>query len=73
MRYRFTAAAEADLTKIWDRIALDSEASADRYLRRIKDECEALAKSPLAGAIRFHEERCSVLAGRSASFALHYL
>jgi plasmid stabilization system protein ParE len=52
MRYRFTAAAEADLTTIWDRIAIDSEASADRYLRRIKDECGALAKSPQAGTIR---------------------
>ena len=51
-RYRFTDAAEQDITEIWDRIAKDSEATADRYVGKIKAECEALVRSPQAGAIR---------------------
>jgi plasmid stabilization system protein ParE len=50
--YYFTDAAEADLAIIWDRIAKDSETTADRYLGAIRAECEALTKAPLAGAVR---------------------
>ena len=51
-RYRFTPAAEWDIRKIWDRIAKDSVRTADRYVEAIRRECEALTKSPLAGATR---------------------
>jgi antitoxin ParD1/3/4/toxin ParE1/3/4 len=49
----FTPEAEDDLLKIWDFIAEDnSEASADRVIRRIYKECKKLSEMPGIGHYR---------------------
>ena len=45
-------AALRDLDEIWDYIARDNVAAADKSLRRIRERCELVAKQPLSGHIR---------------------
>lgn len=42
-RFTRTAAAKRDLSEIWDYIAVDNEAAADRALREIDARCALLA------------------------------
>jgi len=44
--------AEADLGQIWAYIARDSPRAADRFLLRLRRQCEVLARSPGIGRIR---------------------
>jgi toxin ParE1/3/4 len=45
----FTRRAARDLDDIWQRIALDSEAAADRMLDEIQERCRLLATQPGMG------------------------
>ena len=47
-----TARAEEDLIEIWNYIAQDSLAAADRVLDRIETVCERLADNPRMGPAR---------------------
>jgi toxin ParE1/3/4 len=49
MRLRKTPAAEHDLLAIWDYIAQDNPAAADRVLQRFQNRFNQLLQSPLAG------------------------
>jgi toxin ParE1/3/4 len=51
-RFSRTAAAERDLSEIWDYIAEDNEAAADRTLREIDARCALLAEHPKMGRDR---------------------
>src|SRR5260370_40960759 len=47
-----TAAAERDLSEIWDYIAEDNKAAEDRTLREIDARCALLAEHPKIGGDR---------------------
>ena len=47
-----TAAAERDLSEIWDYIAEDNESAADRTLREIDARCHLLGQHPKMGRDR---------------------
>ena len=47
-----TLLAQADLDHIWDYIAEDSPAAADRFLTRLEKRCMALAEMPATGTPR---------------------
>ena len=50
--YQFTPQAVSDLFDIWNFIAHDSPAAADRVEETVFRACEFLAESPLAGRMR---------------------
>ena len=47
-----TAAAERDLSEIWDYIAEDNETAADKTLREIDARCQMLGEHPKMGRDR---------------------
>jgi toxin ParE1/3/4 len=49
MRLRKTPAAEQDLLAIWEYIAQDNPAAADRLLARFNSRFSQLLRSPLSG------------------------
>ncbi len=56
-RYVLTAAARADITEIWLRIAVDSEEAADQVEQAMFDACEFLADFPMAGRSRLAQTK----------------
>jgi toxin ParE1/3/4 len=48
-RYLLSKAAANDLEVIWDYIAQDDEQAASRWIARLLEACEMLAKSPGIG------------------------
>ncbi|HTR25155.1 MAG TPA: type II toxin-antitoxin system RelE/ParE family toxin [Terriglobales bacterium] len=51
-KYHLTPEAVSDLFEIWDYIAQDNPAAADRVREAVFRACDLLAESPLAGHIR---------------------
>ncbi len=49
IKYIVSSAAEGDLTEIWEYIAHDSVVAADRWIRRLREAIEALARNPGIG------------------------
>jgi toxin ParE1/3/4 len=70
MRLRKSAIAEQDLLTIWDYIAQDSPAAANRFLQRLDDRFQALLRNPLSGESqdRFRTGLRSVVEGNYIIF-----
>jgi len=51
-RFTRTAAAERDLSEIWEYIAEDNETAADKTLREIDAQCHVLGQYPKMGRDR---------------------
>jgi toxin ParE1/3/4 len=49
VRFTRTAAAERDLSEIWEYIAVDSETAADKTLRETDAQCHVLGQYPKMG------------------------
>jgi antitoxin ParD1/3/4/toxin ParE1/3/4 len=49
IKYIVGPEAEGDLTEIWEYIAHDSVDAADRWIRRLREAIESLARSPGIG------------------------
>ena len=49
IRYRVSPKAEEDLTEIWEYIARDSFDAADRWIGRLREAFETIARSPGIG------------------------
>lgn len=65
-----TELAESDLTKIWTYIARDKSEAADRFIDRLRSECEKLANLPDLGRPRpeLANGICSFAVGRYLIF-----
>jgi toxin ParE1/3/4 len=70
MRLRTTPAAEQDLYAIWDYIAADNTAAADRFLRQLQERFSQLLQSPLSGESqdRFRPGLRSIIEGSYVIF-----
>jgi len=51
-RAYITELAESDLSKIWLYIARDSPGAADRFIDKLRSQCDRLASSPQSGRSR---------------------
>ena len=63
-----TAAAERDLSEIWDYIAEDNETAADKTLREIDARCHMLGEHPKMG-----RDRSDIVPGVHSSPVGNYL
>jgi toxin ParE1/3/4 len=70
MRLRKTPIAEQDLLGIWEYIARDSPAAADRFLQRLDERFQLLLKEPLMGESqdRFRTGLRSIVEGSYIAF-----
>jgi toxin ParE1/3/4 len=51
-RYRFSTEAKIDLHEIWEYIATDNPEAADRWVARIRNAIDSLARNPHMGHAR---------------------
>ena len=51
-RATITELAESDLSKIWAYIARDKPDSADRFINKLLEHCQKLARTPTLGRLR---------------------
>lgn len=63
--YVLASAAELDLDAIWEYIAVDNVDAADRWMAKLFDAFEAIARTPGMGHVRRDLISLPVLFGRS--------
>jgi antitoxin ParD1/3/4/toxin ParE1/3/4 len=71
-RYLLSKSAANDLEVIWDYIAQDDEQAASRWIARLLEACEMLAKSPGIGHHRQDLTRLPVLFWPVGAYLIAY-